>query len=283
MSVTYCGKSCEDCTHREELHCPGCKQGPGKTYGGDCALAKCCREKRQEHCGGCGLKGSCGHYRSREFMSVYRRRAAQEEKRRAEVNAQKVPFFGKWLGYLFWLLIVDIVASLLTNDAVVGRIPALRVPGQVLRAICFVAYSWILLKLSSREPEYRAGAICALINVAMSLVLAFVIPVSQLLLWGLILVIPSVLLSLVQNYSIFTGHMEVFSGLEEELVGRWRTLRKWFVIVYCVLLASLLVAMIVPLLALLVTLVGTIGLLIVQIMELVWLYRSVQWLGNYPR
>jgi tryptophan-rich sensory protein len=119
-------------------------------------------------------------------MPVYRLRAAGEEKRRAEEIAKKVPFFGKWLGCLFWLLMVTLVASFLTNDAVVGWIPALRVSGQVLNALCSAAYCLILLKLSSKEAEYRVGAICALISVVISLVLAFVVPVSKLLLWGLV-------------------------------------------------------------------------------------------------
>lgn len=283
MSVTYCGKSCEDCTHREELACPGCKLGPGRTYGGDCALAKCSRQKGHEDCGGCRFKSNCGNYQSREFMPVYRLRAAGEEKRRAEEIAGKVPFFGKWLGCLFWLLMVTLVASFLTNDAVVGWIPALRVPGQVLNALCSAAYCLILLKLSSKEAEYRVGAICALISVAISLVLAFVVPVSKLLLWGLVLALPSVLVSLVQSYSVFTGHGEVFSGMQEELAERWLTLRKWFVRMYGLLCGSLLVAIVFPGLGLLAVLAGSIGLVIVHIMELIWLHRSVKWLRNFSQ
>ena len=45
MAETYCGKVCRECEQKEALSCPGCKLGPGKLYGGDCELAKCCREK----------------------------------------------------------------------------------------------------------------------------------------------------------------------------------------------------------------------------------------------
>lgn len=42
MGDTYCGKLCEDCQFKDNLQCPGCKTGPGKTWMTECELAKCC-------------------------------------------------------------------------------------------------------------------------------------------------------------------------------------------------------------------------------------------------
>ena len=50
MAETYCGKSCAECTKKEELNCMGCKTGPGRPFGGDCELAKCVRDKGHETC-----------------------------------------------------------------------------------------------------------------------------------------------------------------------------------------------------------------------------------------
>ena len=50
MAETYCGKSCEECTKKEQLDCSGCKTGPGRQFGGDCELAKCVRDKGHETC-----------------------------------------------------------------------------------------------------------------------------------------------------------------------------------------------------------------------------------------
>lgn len=44
MGDTYCGKLCEDCQFKDNLQCPGCKTGPGKTWMTECELAKCCME-----------------------------------------------------------------------------------------------------------------------------------------------------------------------------------------------------------------------------------------------
>lgn len=45
MGDTYCGKLCEDCQFKDNLQCPGCKTGPGKTWMTECELAKCCMDK----------------------------------------------------------------------------------------------------------------------------------------------------------------------------------------------------------------------------------------------
>lgn len=57
MGDTYCGKLCEDCQFKDNLQCPGCKTGPGKTWMTECELAKCCMlfyirwRKRSSFCG----------------------------------------------------------------------------------------------------------------------------------------------------------------------------------------------------------------------------------------
>jgi hypothetical protein len=48
MAETYCGKTCTSCIQKEALNCPGCKVGPGRQYSGECALAKCCRNKKHQ-------------------------------------------------------------------------------------------------------------------------------------------------------------------------------------------------------------------------------------------
>lgn len=50
MGDTYCGKLCEDCQFKDNLQCPGCKTGPGKTWMTECELAKCCMDKGHQNC-----------------------------------------------------------------------------------------------------------------------------------------------------------------------------------------------------------------------------------------
>ena len=79
MAETYCGKTCAECTKKEQLNCSGCKAGPGRQFGGDCELSKCVRDKGHETCDTCGFKGNCGTLRSRESMPDYRIRKIEAE------------------------------------------------------------------------------------------------------------------------------------------------------------------------------------------------------------
>lgn len=65
MGDTYCGKLCEDCQFKDNLQCPGCKTGPGKTWMTECELAKCCMDKGHQNCTTCSYSTSCGKLRGR--------------------------------------------------------------------------------------------------------------------------------------------------------------------------------------------------------------------------
>ena len=95
MAETYCGKSCEECTKKEQLNCSGCKTGPGRQFGGDCELAKCVRDKGHETCDTCGFKGNCGTLRIRDSMPDYRIRKIEAGEQRKAAIAKRAPVLGK--------------------------------------------------------------------------------------------------------------------------------------------------------------------------------------------
>ena len=102
---TYCGKSCEFCSEKKSGSCPGCRVGPGRSLYSGCEIAGCCRSKGHESCETCTMKFGCGKRGRREGMPKERRRkAAEEEARRAEI-ARKAPFLGRWLWVLFWFVL----------------------------------------------------------------------------------------------------------------------------------------------------------------------------------
>ncbi len=49
----YCGTDCSVCEWKERTGCKGCKAQAGKMFWGECDKAKCCLEKKIEHCGQC--------------------------------------------------------------------------------------------------------------------------------------------------------------------------------------------------------------------------------------
>lgn len=274
MAETYCGKTCAECAKKETLNCSGCKVGPGRQHDGDCELAKCCRAKGHQECTSCGFKGNCGTLRGKDRMPEYRLKRIEAEKIRAAAVAERAPILGKWLWILFWLFIPSAIASVLTNENITALLPGLYIPGLVLSAICSVAYGVILIRLAPQEAHYRVAGICALICSAASVLTACVSGGAEDPAWILLISIPAAIVSLVREYNEFTAHSFVLTGVDNELSEKWSFLWKWYLGTYGALFGSLLVIVISPVLGLLVTIAAAIGLIVVSILKLVYLYRA---------
>lgn len=282
MSETYCGKSCVDCAQKEALNCPGCKAGPGRQFGCDCELAKCVRSKGHEACDTCNFKGNCGTLRSRNNMPDYRRRKREAEAQRKAAIAKRAPVLGKWLWVLFWLIVPSTIAGLMTQDSVIEFAPALYISGQILNAIVSVAYGLILMKLASEEDRYRTAGICALVAGGVSVLLAFITGTAATPTWTLLFSIPAAIVSLVGEYNEYMAHSTVLTGVDDALSEKWEKLWKWYIGLFCAMFSSLLVMIIIPLLGALVILVAAIGVIVVSILKLVYLYRTAKIFRDYP-
>ena len=282
MAETYCGKTCVECAQKEALNCSGCKAGPGRQYGGDCELAKCCRSKGHQECSTCGFSGNCGTLRSKDRMPEYRLKSIEAEKIREAAIAKRAPVLGKWLWILFWLIIPSSIASLMTNENIAGAIPSVFVPGQILSAICSFVYGFILIRLTSEEERYRTAGICALVSGAVSVLIACISGGPEVPTWTLLISIPAAIVAFVGEYNEFTAHSIVLTGLDNELSEKWSSLWKWYIGMYGAMLGSLLIIVIIPILGLLVTLAAAIGLIVVSILKLVYLYRTAKLFREYP-
>lgn len=282
MAETYCGKTCMDCEQKEALNCPGCKAGPGRQYSGDCKLAKCCREKGHQECNTCGFCGSCATFRGCERMPEYQIRSIEAEKIRKAAIAKRAPVLGRWLWILFWLIIPSSIASIMTNENIAGSVPSILIPGQVLSAICSFVYGFILIRLSSEEERYRRAGICALVSGAASALVAFVSGGAEAPTWTLLITVPAAVVALVGEYNELHAHSAVLTGVDNELSEKWSVLWKWHIGMYGAMLGSLLLVFISPVLGLLVTLAAAIGLIVVGILKLVYLYRTAKLFREYP-
>lgn len=276
MAETCCGKTCEKCTYKESLGCPDCKAGPGNHWSGDCEIAKCCKVKGHDTCDTCNFYSTCDTLRERENIPENRIRKRIAEEDRNKRFAQKALYLGKWLWLLFWLVIPDTLASFMTNETIVKWYPSLNSPGQILSIICSVAYGLILLKLSSENEHYRTSGICFLVVATVSAIVICISSGSNDITWTLILTIPSVVVALVGEYNEYMGHAEVLNGVDTELSEKWINLWKWYIRIFVALFGVIIVAFIVPIFGVLVLLVLSIGLLIVGILKLVYLYRTAK-------
>lgn len=268
---TYCGKSCDNCTKKEQLACPGCRMGPGRQWSGTCEIAKCCQQKNHATCDTCTDARMCGKRGRRDGMAEQRiRKLAVEAQEKAELE-RKAPFLGKWLWVLFWLVVPSIVAGLIGNDTVVGWVPALRWPGQILSVLCQLARGLILLKLAREEQRYRTAGILILIAAAVDVVTAGMSGG-----WTLLLTLPAAVAGLVGQYHLYMGHAEILYGVDNLLAEKWRTLWKWNIGALCATIGGMIFMLLAPRLGLLLTLAALIALLVVSIVELVYLYRTAK-------
>ena len=282
MAETYCGKSCEECTKKEQLNCSGCKTGPGRQFGGDCDLAKCVRDKGHETCDTCGFKGNCGTLRSRESMPDYRIRKIEAEVMRKAAIAKRAPVLGKWLWIIFWLVIPSSIGSMMAHETTAKILPGLFIPGQIINAICSLIYGAILLKLGSEEDRYRTAGICALIAGASSALAAMINGGSDGATWILVFTIPAAIVGIVGEYNEYMGHSAVLSGVDNELSEKWEVLWKWYIGLFLGIFGSILLMLIIPVLGAIAVIGATIGTVVVSILKLVYLYRTAKIFREYP-
>ena len=281
MSETFCGKSCEECAQREMLQCPGCKEGPGRSFGGDCELAQCCREKGHETCQTCAFQGTCAKLHSRDRQIESRQWKRDFEQRHREEMARRVPVLGRWLWILFWLVIPSIIGAILENDTVKSIAPHIYIFGALLSAACSIAYGCILLKLSSEEDRYRTAGICTLIPAALDvLVIAFsgAGEAAGLLLF---VTIPVAIVALVGEYYEYSAHSAVLRGVDDILSDKWINLWKWNVGFLAGMIGGIVLGLIIPILGVVALLVSGIGLIVVSIAKLVYLYQTANVFRNY--
>lgn len=272
MAATYCGKSCEDCPQKERELCPGCHPGPGRSWGGDCEIAVCCRDKGHASCDTCTNSRYCGKRSRRDTMIERRERKQAEEAERKTELARKAPILGKWLWILFWLWIPGAIVGVLTADVLVEAFPALAVPGEILSFCCNLVYGLILIRLTSECERYRLAGLLSIAAAAVGLLSAMLGGGS----WTLILTLPAAVAGLVAQYLEFMAHGDVLDPFDREGAEKWRGLWKWFIGVYIALIGSVILMLIFPILGLLVALAALIGMMVVSVLKLVYLYRTAK-------
>lgn len=281
MAEIYCGKDCAACTYKESMNCPGCLAGPGRPGDGDCDLAKCCRAKGHQACVTCSYNVHCGTLRDKHRMPEYRQKKIEAERKRQASIAKRAPFLGKWLWLLFWLFIPTNIASLMANENIAAVLPGMALPGMVLNTACAIAYGVILLILSDQEERYRTAGICTLIAGVAGVLNVFIPAGAESIGWLLLIAVPTAVVSLVGEYNAFNAHATVLTGVDNILAQKWMTLWKWYIGMFGAMVGSLVVLFISPVLGLLVILAAAIGILVVSILKLVYLYQTAKAFREY--
>ena len=271
----FCGKSCETCTWRERLACPGCQEGPGRPFPGGCGIAACCREKGHAACATCAHLAGCPKRLGRARAPGERQLRAEAEAQRRREQDRRAPALGMWLWLLFWLVIPGVLGSLMSNETVAELLPGLRVPGKVLALLCVLARGFILWQLRQIEDGYRAAGVCF---VAAALAQALAEALQGRVGDGLtvLLLLPVMAVELYGVYREYEAHAAVLSGVDDGLAAKWRLLWKWEIGLLLGMFGCVVLAIFSALLGLLVLLADSIGLIVVSVLQLVYLYRTAK-------
>lgn len=210
----------------------------------------------------------------------------------------EAPLLHMGFARLFWLGIASILVNLLSNSLRLGeRIPALRVPLVLASFVVGALMIAVLWRMADAVPRFRKAALWNIVSVAASPLLAWIdlsdmtgslgetdIGAVSAALIALLAVVLGV--DIAARYQEFTACAEAFNGSDEIFAGKWLVLRTWTVVLV-VLFGACLVLMLMLTVSqgmyyivfgstslLLVAAAAAVGMAVLSVMELVYLYRA---------
>lgn len=278
MTETFCGKDCDLCQEKQSGACRGCKEGPGRRFGGNCSIADCCRDKYHANCDTCQEAMSCSKRQQKDQMPQIRIAEAAAKDEKEAQKREKAKVLGKWLWILFWLFIPNIIGNLMSNESVGGISHEVYVIGLLITNVVTVIYCLILLKLRETEEKYGRAAICMFIGVVLA-VIALVISEEHVALLVLMALVAAVA-GLVGEYNLFYAHAAVLEDFDLELSQKWKKLWKWELICLGCAIGGILLFFLGAIAALLI-IAGGIGVFVISIVQLVYLYRMAELFREY--
>ena len=217
---------------------------------------------------------------SRDQQPVYRKKRRDAAERKKAALKSRAQILGKWLWILFWLDMASIFAELLKNQYVFRITPIFYPAGLILTTACSIACGVILLKLSSVEYRYRTAGICALIVAAAQFLEIFSDKITDgQIIWALFIALPAPIIGMVGTYNEFHAHAAVLTGVSSTLSEKWLVLWKWCLGCTLAMVGSILTF--IPFFSTVLLLIASIGVLVVGIVQLVYLYRTAKTFQEY--
>ncbi len=282
MAETYCGKSCLNCSEKEELNCPGCMNGPGMPIKGDCPIAICCREKGHSDCSTCGLKGECNKYKSRGMQAEFRKdklAAVAEEK---EYIVEYAPVLGKWYPVIFLLMIIANFAFLFTSNAVYEKAPNFYITCSWVTGIFTVLYAAVLFGISKIHEGYMIAGICAILNSLYHFAEVFAFR-GETPTWFLLFDLVVYISMIVEGYNFFSASSDTLEGVDDFLSAKWAELWKWYKWCMIGMIASVFIVLFIPLIGALILIASLIGTIVTDIIKFVYTYKTGKAFRKYTK
>lgn len=194
----------------------------------------------------------------------------EREPRYIEAVTKRAALMSKWLWIMFWVLIASNVIALLE------LVPSLAKPVGVVTVLISLIVSAIYFLFRGEDTRYQTGAILGIVTTVISGLNSLVLTPNGADGWGTFLNIVSAIIGLIMTYNLYYAHHQIIGEADREVGEKWLKLWKWKIYAVVALIASIILALITPILGLLVAFAATIFALVVSIYELVILYRSAQ-------
>ena len=180
---------------------------------------------------------------------------------------------GKWYQSLFWLLIVCTVARTISNGEGDGRLYTLL---WFVNILATVVYGAVLLKMEHFSAHFRMAGFCkaasAVVGVLSSAV-SYFLDGSLLVTLIILVVIASAAVDIAGEYQEFAGHAEFVHDRDVILSEKWLRLRQWYVGMLAGFAGGTVCSALLFLPGVIAMLACGIGLVVVSILKIVYVYR----------
>lgn len=262
---SFCGKVCSQCTYRDALQCRGCREGEGRRYGA-CRVADCCRNHIYSSCRQCAEKSSCNKYRNIPGQQQSKMKTRLEVKNKFNKCA---PLMGKWVWVLFWLIIIQTVADILSQEFVANWLPLVSKIGKIIAICCSLAYGIVLLKLHTITEGYRTAGVCAVISVMLDITKLLFFSDNG---FGVVVSLVTIVLALVSRYHEYMAHAYATEGISDDISSNWQSVWKLYIAMQAAMVISIIFASL-GILLLLLVLLAICGL---GVYQLILLYKTAE-------
>ena len=281
MAENYCGKTCEGCGMKEKLSCSGCKAGPGRMYGGECPVAKCCQERGHNTCATCNQNNWCAKQKNAEGMAETRFQKQEQERAKREKLEKQVPLLAKCLTLIFWLSIVSLLPGVISND-LTKNFPVLHATGQIINAILSIAIIAVYFVMRKVNHRYQKVALIMAVTTVINF-LIYCFGVDETAGWIRLVQIVEAVLGLICRHHMYTAHSEVLVSVDYALSEKWMGLWQWYIRITVAMIASIVAILILPIIGMLVFIAVGIGFIVISIVEIVYFCRMMVAFRTYAK
>lgn len=186
------------------------------------------------------------------------------------------PILAKWLMKIFILHLVVTILEGINNDYTqpfLGKLATVIsvavIIFQVLMALCFI-------KLEPTDRRFRTVGVLTLILVVITVFSVVIVYVPGLVNLAIFATIGSLVVSLLTYYYMIKAYANVVEDADIRLSRKWDEIWKWYVISILMTLGGTLLIVLIPMLGVILTAIGTIAMLVLSILTLVYQYKSAK-------